>query len=304
MKLQQLRHFLAVVDSGSLSEAAQRCHISQPSMSASLHRLEEDVDKQLFIRHARGLTPTDSGRRLQQYATRILQTVEEARLNLDNEPANLTGRLRVGVTETISAYLLPRLLRWQQTMLPELSVTYIEDDIAGMQRRVKNGELDLGVMVTDNIAADPALRCDVLFSSPRRLWLSPGHPLLQQDKISLVDVAAYPFVLLEMDEHISTWSRYWQASPVRPEVVFQSHSIEAVRSMVGRNVGITILSDMVFRPWTLDGEHLSRRTLDAEVPGMDIGVLRVDASDSTEIQAFVDMLYHHLRRDALLEQQR
>ncbi|ROO28166.1 LysR family transcriptional regulator [Salinisphaera orenii] len=304
MKFQQLRHFLAVVETGSLSEAAQRCHISQPSMSASLQRLEEDVDKQLFIRHARGLTPTESGRRLQQYATRILQTVDEARLHLDDEPAALDGELTVGVTETISAYLLPRLLRWQQTMLPGLAVTYIEDDIAGMQRRVKNGELDLGVMVTDNIAPDHALRCDVLFSSPRRLWLSPGHPLLQKERITLSDVAAYPFVLLEMDEHVSTWSRYWRPSPVRPKIVFQSHSIEAVRSMVGRNVGVTILSDLVFRPWTLDGEHLSRRTLDADVPGMDIGVIRVDASDSAPLQAFVDMLHHNLRRDALLEQQR
>lgn len=304
MKLQQLRHFLAVVDTGTLSEAAQRCHISQPSMSASLHKLEADVDKKLFVRHARGLTPTEHGRRLQQYALRILRTVEEARLSLDDEPVELTGELTVGVTQTISAYLLPRILRWRQSMLAGLSIRFVEDDIVGLQARVKRGDLDMGLMVTDNVTPDAALRRDVLFSSPRHLWLSAGHPLQQAERITLADVAAYPFVLLEMDEHASTWARYWRASTAKPEIVFRSYSIEAVRSMVGRNVGITILSDLVFRPWTLDGEHLSRRTVVADIPSMDIGVIRAGATDTAPLQAFVNMLDHNLRRDALLEQQR
>ncbi|ROO24428.1 LysR family transcriptional regulator [Salinisphaera orenii MK-B5] len=304
MKLQQLRHFLAVAETGTLSEAAQRCHISQPSMSASLQKLEQDVDKPLFLRHARGLTPTEYGRRLQQYALRILRTVEEARLSLDDEPVELTGCLTVGVTETISAYLLPRILRWQQSMLAGLAIRFVEDDIAGLQQQVKDRRLDMGLMVTDNVTPDDALRCDVLFTSPRHLWLSSGHPLQQAERITLADVADYPFVRLEMDEHASTWTRYWRTSPVRPEIAFRSHSIEAVRSMVGRNIGITILSDLVFRPWTLDGEHLSRRALVDSIPGMDIGVIRSGGADSAPLQAFVNMLNHNLQRDALLEQQR
>lgn len=303
MKLQQLHHFLAVVEAGTLSQAAQRCYISQPSMSASLQKLEQDVGKPLFVRHARGLTPTEYGRRLQQYALRIRRTVEEARLSLDDDPIELTGQLTVGVTETISAYLLSRILRWQHTMLAGLSIRFVEDNIAGLQRRVRNSELDLGLMVTDNVTPAADLRCDVLFTSPRHLWLSSGHPLLQIERITLADVADYPFLLLEMDDHARTWARYWQASPAQPEIVFGSRSIEAVRSMVGRNVGITILSDLVFRPWTLDGEHLSRRALVDEIPGMDIGAIRDESTDSAGLQAFVNLLDHNLTRDALLEQQ-
>ncbi|MES1925522.1 LysR substrate-binding domain-containing protein [Salinisphaera sp. T31B1] len=301
MKLQQLRHFLAIVETGTLSLAAQRCYISQPSMSASLKKLESDIGKALFVRHAQGLTPTPTGRELQHHAARILQAVETARISLDAEPAELTGELHIGVTETISAYLLPRVLRWRRTMLPGLCLQVTEDSIEGLQNRAAEGRIDLGLMVTDNLSPTSALHCDVLFTSPRHLWLCAGHPLRQAARVRLSDVAAHPFVLLEMDEHVRTWERYWRAADMTPEIVFRSHSVEAVRSMVGQNDGVTILSDMVFRPWTLDGDHLSRRRLDDNVPGMDIGVIHAGAPSALR-QAFVTMLRHNLKREAMLDQ--
>lgn len=273
MTLQQLRHFLAIVETGTLSRAAQRCHISQPSMSASLKALERDLGCTLFTRHAKGLLPTPAGRTLQQHASRLLREAQLARESVQVLPDEPRGTLRLGVTETISAYMLPRLLRWRLDALSGIQLEVVEGSIDGIERQLVRGDVDLTLMVIDNVKPSAELCCERLFDTPRRLWVPTGHPLLRQSRVGLRDVCRYPFILLEMDEHVRTWERYWQAQRSQPEIALRSHSIEAVRSFVGMGYGVTILSDLVFRPWSLDGDHLSRRELTDAVPGMGIGFL-------------------------------
>ncbi|PMR72817.1 LysR family transcriptional regulator [Billgrantia endophytica] len=273
MTLQQLRHFLAIIETGTLSQAAQRCHISQPSMSASLKALEQDLGCSLFTRHAKGLLPTQSGSMLQQHAERVLRETKLARERLQAPQDEPEGTLTLGVTETISAYMLPRLVRWRLDALAGIQLHVIEDTIGSLEERLLRGEVDLGLMVIDNIRPSMALHCERLFDTPRKLWAPAGHPLLRRTRITLQDVCDYPFVLLEMDEHVRTWERYWSGQIRRPEIVLRSHSIEAVRSFVAMGQGVTILSDLVFRPWSLEGEHISRREVHEEIPGMGIGFM-------------------------------
>jgi len=290
MTFQQLRHFLAIIETGNLSRAAQRCHISQPSMSASLKALESDLDCQLFKRHAKGLLPTEAGRKLQQHASRLLDEAHLARQSLKARTALPTGELRLGVTETISAYLLAQMFRWRSGVFGSITLQIEEGSVESIQQKLRAGEIDLALMVTDNVEPGGDLRLDELFVTPRRLWAPAGHPLLRQPEIALSDVCRYPFVLLEMDDHVKTWKRYWQAQPRQPEIVLRSHSIEAVRNWVGSGLGITILSDLIFRPWSLDGDHLSRRELTEPVPGMQIGFLSRNAGCSSLAGHFVTRL--------------
>jgi DNA-binding transcriptional LysR family regulator len=81
-----------------------------------------------------------------------------------------------------------------------------------------------------------------------------------------------PFVLLDMDEHVDTVGRYWGAMKLKPKVVFRTKSIEAVRSLIAQNVGVTILSDLVFRPWSHDGGRIRRTVVSSAVPSMDLGL--------------------------------
>ncbi|WP_339934290.1 LysR family transcriptional regulator [Vreelandella glaciei] len=291
MTLQQLRHFLAIIETGTLSMAAQRCHISQPSMSASLKALENDLGCLLFTRHSKGLLPTAAGQSLQQYAVRLLHEAQQARESVRSLPDEPCGTLRLGVTETISAYMLPRLLQGQLNILSGVQLTISEASIEDIQQQLRAGDIDLGLLVIDNVSPAEDFHCERLFDSPRRLWAPTGHPLLRRAHVKLNDVCEYPFILLEMDEHIATWERYWKRQPRRPQVITCSRSIEAVRSLVGMGIGVTILSNLVFRPWSLDGDHLSRRELAEDVPGMDIGLLSRKEPCSTEAQLFT----HHLK---------
>jgi DNA-binding transcriptional LysR family regulator len=78
--------------------------------------------------------------------------------------------------------------------------------------------------------------------------------------------------MLTVDEAADTAQRYWERTSHRPKVIFRTSSVEAVRSMVANGGGVTILSDMVYRPWSLEGQRIETRDVDDPVPSMDVGL--------------------------------
>jgi len=127
-------------------------------------------------------------------------------------------------------------------------------------------------VLVSNLSTAADIRRENLLKSPRRLWTSLDHPLVRQKSASLRQIAALPFILLDMDEHVETVDRYWSAQKLKPKVVFRTKSIEAVRSLVAQDVGVTILSDLVFRPWSHDGGRIRRTVMSSAVPSMDLGL--------------------------------
>jgi len=107
----------------------------------------------------------------------------------------------------------------------------------------------------------------------------------------LADLAGEPFLMLTVDEAERSAMRYWQQTPHVPNVIFRTLSVEAVRSMVATGMGITILSDMVYRPWSLEGYRIDLKTLDDEVHTMDIGLAwKNKAGLSTAARAFCEFV--------------
>ena len=98
------------------------------------------------------------------------------------------------------------------------------------------------------------------------------HPLLSKPKVTLRDVAKEPYIQLTIDEAAKTTLSYWSKHNLTPDVVFLTDSVEAVRSLVATGAGVTILSDMVYRPWSLEGDKLESRELSAQIPTMDVGL--------------------------------
>jgi len=95
---------------------------------------------------------------------------------------------------------------------------------------------------------------------------------LSNPSISLKDVSEQPYIMLTVDEASDTAERYWNRSNCSPNIIFRTSSIEAVRSMVANGMGVTILSDMVYRPWSLDGRRVEVVPIADRVPSMDVGL--------------------------------
>jgi DNA-binding transcriptional LysR family regulator len=109
--------------------------------------------------------------------------------------------------------------------------------------------------------------------SPRQLWLPIAHPLLAAERVTLADIAPYPYILATVDEGETSTLRYWHAAGLAPNVVFKTSSMESLRGLVAHGFGVTILSDMLYRGWSLEGRKLEARPVADAIPPMELGLI-------------------------------
>ncbi|MGO4726703.1 MULTISPECIES: LysR family transcriptional regulator [unclassified Inquilinus] len=286
----QVRYFIAAAELGQVSHAAVELNVSQSAVTAAIKQLEELLGTRLLVRHASGVSLTLEGARFLPQARAIAAAVAEA-MRVSGEAPTVEGRVRVGVSYTIAGYFLPPYLARFRRAYPGVTVELRETHRTAIEDGLVRDELDLAVMLTSNLENTDQLRCETLFRSARRLWLPVDHPLQKAERVSLADVAREPYIMLTVDEAAFTARRYWDRTPHQPNVIFQTSSVEAVRSMVAAGMGVTILSDMVYRPWSLDGQRIDKRALAEEVPTMDAGLAwKRDLVASPAVRAFRDHL--------------
>jgi DNA-binding transcriptional LysR family regulator len=271
--IRQLQYFVAVAERGTVSGAAQNLSISQSSVTEAIKELENDLGVQLFDRHARGLTITHKGQQFLRHATRILTDVSDAKRTLADEPGVKAGRLSLGVTSLVAGYVLSDVLSRYRRAYPETEVTALEDNGEYLEHLLIGGELDVAVMVTSNLRDKMALQAEILEVSPYRLWLPISHRLSSADIISMEDIAKEPLIMLTVDEIEENTGKLLSAIGARPNVAFRTRSVEAVRSLVATGAGIALLPDLVYRPWSLEGDRIESRDVSGQLPNVQVGIV-------------------------------
>ncbi len=272
LSLKQIRYFITAADTGQVSLAAIALNVSQSAVTAAVKQLEEDLNAVLFKRLPSGVSLTMEGARFLQHARNIMAAVNAAARAPLTEDTALTGTVRIGVSYTVAGYFMPRHYARFVRSYPRMKAELYELPRDAIEGGLRDGSLDLAVMLVSNLQDRKRLAHEVLMRSRRRLWLPVEHRLLAAETITLEDVAQEPYVMLTVDEAGQTATRYWKPTGLRPNVVFKTSSVEAVRSMVADGIGITILSDMVYRSWSLEGQRIELRNVVADIPTMDIGL--------------------------------
>ncbi|MCY1455221.1 LysR substrate binding domain protein [compost metagenome] len=121
--------------------------------------------------------------------------------------------------------------------------------------------------------------------------MSSQHQLISATSINLEDVAEHAYILATVDEGEASTSRYWESRGLAPKVAFRTSSMEALRGLVGHGFGVTILSDMVYRAWSLEGKKIEIRPLVDVIPPMELGLIWLpDTRLSASAQAFRQFL--------------
>jgi len=291
ISLRHIRYFLAAAEAGQISRAAMDLGVSQSAVTAAVKQLESYVGARLFDRHAQGVALTLEGSRFMLHARNIAASVNEA-LRFEQEPARkIRGTVRVGVTYTVAGYFLPQHQVRFARSYPDVNLELREAPRSSIEEDLIAGRLDTAVLLTSNIVNRNALDSETLIRSRRRLWLPLDHPLTHADAVHLADVAGEPYVMLTVDEAAKTAGRYWSGTGYRPRVIFETSSVEAVRSMVANGMGVTILSDMVYRPWSLEGQRIETRLVTEPIPSMDVGLAWARNADlSGATRAFRDFM--------------
>jgi LysR family hydrogen peroxide-inducible transcriptional activator len=270
MEMHQLRYFVAVAQASSFSRAAEACHVSQPSLSQQITKLEKRVGQRLLDRLGRRVQLTDAGRQLLDPAMAILAMVEDAKKRLQDD-AHLAGcQLTIGAIPTIAPYVLPGVLRRFERRFPGVEVTIHEDVTRSLIGMLVAGELDLAVMALP--IEDDRLVCEPLWSEPLLLALPHGHRLVRKQKITMAELREERFLVLAelhcLGEQVLSYCR---AHECKPRIACRSAQIATMQALVAQGLGITLLPEMATRKKT--GEHIIYRRLAGHCPSRTISAV-------------------------------
>jgi DNA-binding transcriptional LysR family regulator len=152
-------------------------------------------------------------------------------------------------------------------------VTAIEDNGDYLEHLLIGGELDVAVMVIANMRDRIALQAEIFETSPYRLWLPLGHRLAGAEIIELSDIAKEPLIMLTVDETEEYTGKLLSAFGARPKVAFRTRSVEAVRSLVATGAGLAILPDLIYRPWSLEGDRIESRDVAGALPVVQVAMV-------------------------------
>ncbi|MNZ80459.1 HTH-type transcriptional regulator CysL [compost metagenome] len=291
ISMRQLRYFVAAADAGQFSQAALKVHVSQSAITAAVLQLEETLGVALFERRPYGVALTAEGNKFAQHARHILDTLQDAL----SEPLFLShsmhGTLRVGASYTVLGYFLPSLLARFKRSYPQVDIDLVDMDRESIEAAVATGILDLGLTIVSNAPDLSRFEHHVLIRSRRQLWLASQHPLMAATAITLEDVARHPYILTTVDEGDVSTLRYWRSRGLEPDVAFRTSSMEGLRGLVAHGFGVTILSDMLYRAWSLEGKKIEIRPLVDAIPPMELGLIWLPAAQLSEpAQAFRQFL--------------
>jgi DNA-binding transcriptional LysR family regulator len=271
--LKQLQYFAVVARTGQMSLAAAEAHVTQSTMTAAVAELERVLGTLLFERSRTGVELTHEGHLFLQHAKPILEAAEDAARHPFRKRSEIYGTLELAASYTVLGYfLLPFVAKFQKQH-PGVRVVPLEQDRLQIEESVSTGSIELAVALISNLIEPQRFQRVALARSRRQLWVAANHPLAELSQASLQDAAEYPYILPMVDEGDVNALRYWDQAGLHPASFIRTSSMEAVREMVALGLGVTVLSDMVFRPWSLDGRRLRAVPLKDPIPTMEVGLI-------------------------------
>ena len=238
-----LEAFVAVVDCGSIAEAARRLNLTPAGVAQQIHALERDIGAELVFRSGRTVRPTRAAAAILDRARGFLGDVRD--LKSIATSGALSGELRLGAVQTLLSGLVPDILSAMVKAHPQIEMHIIRDGSIEVYQRVLSGDVDAAVTSEPNTAIPKSLAWHVLREEPFVLVTSasvPGrdaHAILEREPFIRLDRGVYAGRLID---------NYLRKNGLRPRQLFELDGIEAIAVMVDRGLGVAILPDWA-PPW-------------------------------------------------------
>jgi LysR family hydrogen peroxide-inducible transcriptional activator len=293
LKLKDLRYLVAVAETRHFGRAAAKCFVSQPTLSAQLRKLEQNLGVQLIERRPRRVTLTEAGEDIARRAREMLETGRAIVTAAQTRRDPLTGQLRLALLPTIAPYLLPQVALRIRKALPRLELMLYEYRTEPMLERLRNGDIDAGILALP--VQDEGLVTRELFTEPFVLALPDSHRLAARAQIRIDDLEQETLLLLEdghclRDQALAVCAR----SGVREKQDFRATSIETLRQMVATGAGVTLLPALATRGAYGAVRGMTTRPFAKPVPSRRIGaVWRKSSARAAAIEAVCEQIARH-----------
>jgi DNA-binding transcriptional LysR family regulator len=243
MDLYQIRYFMAIVETGGFTKAAERLFVSQPSLSAGIKKLEQELGVTLFERGGRRAVITTAGKFFLEKATIILHEYEATLRKLKEFQQQPT--LRLGTLRTIRIKTLAELLCTFQRQHPNVLFELLDGTIPSLRGRLESGDIDLAITILED--ADPQTSLP-LFQQRRVLAVSKSHPLAQRSSVRLADLHAQAFIQRSHCELYSETEQLLESRAIRSPIVYRADHEEWAIALVAAGLGITIMPEWQEEP--------------------------------------------------------
>ena len=244
MNLQQLEYIVALDIHRNHVKAAEHCHVTQPTLSMMVKKLEEELGVKIFDKSL-PLKPTASGETVISRARQILQEVKNLKEFIRSEKDTIEGTFRLGVIPTLAPYLLPRFLNSFLEKHPGISFTVTELQTEDLIRQLKTDRLDVAILVTP--VEDKEIREIPVFYEPILLYTSENLKYFEQEKVSIKSLTQDNMLLLEeghcfRSQALNLCSTKGKKS--NNQLNYQSGSFETLKAMVDNNYGYTLIPEL------------------------------------------------------------
>jgi len=248
--LTELKYIVAVARERHFGRAAEACHVSQPTLSVAIKKLEEELDVRLFERGANEVSVTPLGEEIVRQAQQVIEQAAAIREIAKRGKDPLNGPLRLGVIYTIGPYLLPDLVRQAIAQMPQMPLMLQENFTSRLLDMLRSGELDCAVMAEP--FPDTGLAIAPLYDEPFLVAVPASHPLAQREAISAEELKRETMLLLGTGhcfrDHVlevcPEYARFASPNPMDREGIrksFEGSSLETIKHMVASGMGVTVV---------------------------------------------------------------
>jgi len=250
MTLTELRYVVAVAREKHFGRAAEACSVSQPTLSVSIKKLEEELGVRIFERGASEVSVTPIGEEIVRQAQAVIEAAAEIREMAKRKKDPLSGPLRLGVIYTIGPYLLPELVKQAIERVPQMPLMLQENFTAKLLELLRTGELDCAIMAEP--FPDTGLAIAPLYDEPFMVALPKAHPLARRKSISADELKLEKMLLLGTGhcfrDHVlevcPEYAQFSSGSSDGMRKTFEGSSLETIKYMVASGMGVTVVPQL------------------------------------------------------------
>jgi DNA-binding transcriptional LysR family regulator len=267
MDTQLLEAFIAVAESNSFSDAAEKIHLTQPAVSKRIALLEEQLNCRLFDRIARSVTLTEAGEALLPRANHILQEIAGTTQAINDLSGDISGRLRLAISHHIGLHRLPPILKRFAQNYPEVTIDVDFMDSEKAYEGILQGRFEVAV-ITLAPEAHPKIEAKTIWPDPLVFMVSEDHPLLAKSQLketspTLKNLRNYPAILPGLGTYTGRMTRALfeqQKVPLPPTMT--TNYLETIKMMVSIGLGWSLLPESMLEPGiqviAIPGIHIQR----------------------------------------------
>ena len=254
MNIQHLKYILAVDTHRHFAKAAEKCFVTQPTLSMMVQKLEEELEVKIFDRSKQPVVPTEAGEKLIEQAKIILQEVDRMKLIVNELKGEIKGELRLGIIPTVAPYLLPLFLNSFLKKYPLLKLKITELTTEQIIDKLKNHQLDAGILATP--LNNDSLNEQSLYYEQFVVYASPNEKMMKKKFLLPGDIDTNHLWLLEeghcLRSQVLNLCELRKKELETSNLEYEPGSIETLKKIVDFNNGITILPELALKELSAD----------------------------------------------------